>query len=264
MELIKITTKDGEQVCSARELHAFLEVATDFTNWCKRMFEYGFEAEKDFTPILAKTPTSEEGKDFTSILGKSTGGRPSTDYALTLDCAKEISMLQRTEKGKQARQYFIACEKAAKGNQLDLTNPKNILQIVQNWADEQEKRIAAENQIKALQPKVIFADAVAASETTILIGELAKILKQNGIEVGQNRLFETLREEGYLIKRQGSDYNMPTQISMEKGLFVIKETVIAHSDGHTSISKTPKVTGKGQQYFLNKFILKNNTQKQAS
>jgi anti-repressor protein len=240
MKTIKIDLQNGEQVCSARELYYFLEVGADFTHWCRRMFEYGFE----------------EGKDFSSFLTESTGGRPSTDYALNLDCAKEISMLQRTEKGKQARQYFIACEKAAKSKTIDLTDPKAILQIAQNWADEQEKRIAAEKQVKELIPKGLFADAVTTSKDCILIGELAKLLKQNGVEIGQNRLFEILRNDGYLIKRSGTDYNMPTQKSMELELFQIKETVVVHAGGNTSISKTPKVTGKGQLYFVNKFSLK--------
>ena len=106
------------------------------------------------------------------------------------------------------------------------------------------------------KPKVIFADAVSVSEGTILIGELAKILKGNGIEIGQNRLFEKLRRDGYLIKRKGTDYNAPTQKAMELGLFRVKETAITHSDGHVTISKTTKVTGKGQQYFINLFLEK--------
>ncbi|MEK5167189.1 phage antirepressor KilAC domain-containing protein, partial [Paenibacillus sp. FSL R5-0527] len=106
---------------------------------------------------------------------------------------------------------------------------------------------------EADRPKVLFADAVTASTTSILVGELAKILKQNGVEIGQNRLFAWLRENGYLISRRGTDYNMPTQRSMELGLFEIKETSISHSDGHVTINKTPKVTGKGQVYFINKF-----------
>ena len=108
--------------------------------------------------------------------------------------------------------------------------------------------------IQEMQPKALFADAVATSKTSILIGDLAKILKQNGVNIGQKRLFEWLRNHGYLVKRNGADYNMPTQRAMELGLFEIKETVITHADGHTTISKTPKVTGKGQQYFINKFL----------
>ncbi len=120
-----------------------------------------------------------------------------------------------------------------------------------------EERTAKERlQLEATEnkPKVIFADAVSVSDGTILIGELAKILKGNGIEIGQNRLFEKLRQDGYLIKRKGTDYNAPTQKAMELGLFRVKETAITHSDGHVTISKTTKVTGKGQQYFINLFL----------
>ena len=120
-----------------------------------------------------------------------------------------------------------------------------------------EERAAKERlQLEATEnkPKVIFADAVSVSEGTILIGELAKILKGNGIEIGQNRLFEKLRQDGYLIKRKGTDYNAPTQKAMDLGLFRVKETAITHSDGHVTISKTTKVTGKGQQYFINLFL----------
>lgn len=116
-------------------------------------------------------------------------------------------------------------------------------------AKEQLQLEATEN-----QPKVIFADAVSVSDGTILIGELAKILKGNGIDIGQNRLFEKLRQDGYLIKRKGTDYNAPTQMAMNLGLFRVKETAITHSDGHVTISKTTKVTGKGQQYFINLFL----------
>ena len=113
---------------------------------------------------------------------------------------------------------------------------------------------AANEQLEQQKPKVLFADAVSAAHTSILVGELAKLLKQNGVDIGQHRLFQYLRENGYLIKRRGSDYNMPTQYAMEHGWFEIKETAITHGDGHTSVNKTPKVTGKGQQYFINLFL----------
>lgn len=117
------------------------------------------------------------------------------------------------------------------------------------------KQIEERNrQIEVMQPKAIFADAVSASDKSILVGELAKFIKQNGVDMGQNRLFHWMRENGFLIRRRGADYNMPTQYSMELGLFNIKETTITHSDGHISISKTVKVTGKGQVYFINKFL----------
>jgi len=134
----------------------------------------------------------------------------------------------------------------------DITHNPNALADLLLQAGEQLKK--KDLIIQEMQPKAIFADAVSASHTSILVGELAKILKQNGVNIGQNRLFAVLRERGFLIKRKGSDWNMPTQKSMELGLFEMKETVISHADGHTSINKTVKVTGNGQQYFINLFL----------
>lgn len=134
-----------------------------------------------------------------------------------------------------------------------LLNPDTLIQLATNLKEERARREKLQEQIEQNKPKVIFADAVTASKTSILVGELAKLLKQNGVDIGQNRLFVWLRENGFLISRKGTDYNMPTQRSMEMGLFEIKETSITHSDGHITISKTPKVTGKGQVYFINKF-----------
>ena len=131
--------------------------------------------------------------------------------------------------------------------------PKTLPDALKAYASE----IEAHNQTKALleeqKPKVLFADAVSTSDTDILIGDLAKLLNQNGHSIGQNRLFERLRNEGFLISRKGSSYNSPTQRAMEMGLFRIKETAITHSDGRVSLNKTPKVTGKGQLYFINRY-----------
>lgn len=139
----------------------------------------------------------------------------------------------------------------------ELKEERNKNKALHDLAVEQDKHIARQNdRIATLEPKGIFADSVSASDTTILIGELAKIIKQNGTDIGQNRLFQWMRDQKYLIGRKGTDYNMPTQKSMKLGLFTIKETTINHSDGHVSISKTPKVTGKGQVYFVNKFLRK--------
>lgn len=135
-----------------------------------------------------------------------------------------------------------------------ILNPDYLLKVATALKEETDKRKALETKVQADAPKVLFADAVAASKSTVLVGELAKILKQNGVDMGEKRLFQWMRDNGYLIKRAGTDYNMPTQVSMELGLFRVKETVVSHSDGHTSVSKTPKVTGKGQTYFLNKFL----------
>ena len=135
-----------------------------------------------------------------------------------------------------------------------LLNPDTLIKLATDLKAEREKRIALEVQAEQDKPKVLFADAVSASHTSILVGELAKILKQNGVNIGQNRLFAELRDRGFLIKRKGSDWNMPTQKSMDMRLFEIKETIISHADGHTSINKTVKVTGTGQQYFINLFV----------
>ena len=134
-----------------------------------------------------------------------------------------------------------------------IESPDFLIQLATKLKEEKEARQQAEADLLEAKPKVLFADAVSASDSTILIGDLAKILKQNGHPIGQKRLFNWMREQGYLIKRQGADYNSPTQRAMEMGLFKIKETAISHSDGHVSVSKTTKVTGKGQQYFINKF-----------
>jgi len=141
-----------------------------------------------------------------------------------------------------------------------LQNPDTMIKLLQTLKAEKTAREAAEvnlveanEQIEQQRPKVVFADAVSASSTSILIGDMAKLLKQNGHEIGQKRLFDWLRNNGFLIRRYGADYNSPTQRGMEMKLFEIKETAISHSDGHVTISKTTKVTGKGQCYFVNLF-----------
>lgn len=148
---------------------------------------------------------------------------------------------------------FNVMEKKLK-NPLALPNFSNPAEAARAWADQFEKRKQAEQLIEAQKPKVIFAEAVSASKTSILVGELAKILRGNGIPIGQRRFFQWLRENGYLIKRKGTDYNMPTQKSMELGLFEIKEGSYVNGDGVNVITKTPKITGKGQNYFINKFL----------
>lgn len=127
-------------------------------------------------------------------------------------------------------------------------------QMAQGLLAAQKLLAEKDKRIEEMRPKEIFADAVSVSKTDILIGDLAKLIKQNGHDIGQKRLFAWLREKGYLIKRKGLDWNMPTQKAMEMKLFRVKETVVTHSDGHTTVNKTPKVTGKGQVYFVNKFL----------
>lgn len=146
---------------------------------------------------------------------------------------------------------YIAGEENMSEDELILKAMNVLNAKVENLRLENQK---LEDRIEEQKPKVLFADSVETSKTSVLIGELAKIIKQNGHDIGQNRLFEWLRINNYLISRKGTDYNMPTQKSMNLGLFEVKETSITHSDGHISISKTPKVTGKGQVYFVNKFV----------
>lgn len=231
-ELIKVTYDNDRPAVSARDLHDFLEVGARYNDWFPRMCEYGFT----------------EGEDYYSFLSNRVdglSGKPRQDAVITIDMAKEICMIQRNEKGKQARQYFLQIEK-------DWNSPEKVMARALQIAETKLK--ALETKVAADAPKVLFADAVSASRTSILVGELAKILKQNGVEIGPHRLFAWLRENGYLIRRNGSDFNMPTQRSMELGLFTVKETAITRSDGAVTVSKTPKVTGKGQQYFIQKFL----------
>lgn len=135
-----------------------------------------------------------------------------------------------------------------------MNDPDAWIKLLTALKEERQEKERLKLQAAENKPKVVFADAVSVSDGTILIGELAKILKGNGIDIGQNRLFERLRQNGFLIKRKGTDYNAPTQKAMELGLFRVKETAITHSEGHVTISKTTKVTGKGQQYFINYFL----------
>lgn len=135
-----------------------------------------------------------------------------------------------------------------------LSDPDTIIRLATALKGEREQREALESKVEQDKPKVVFADAVAVSESPMLIGELAKVIKQNGVDIGEKRLFGWLRAHGYLICRKGTDYNAPTQKSMDMGLFRVKETAITHSDGHVTVSRTTKVTGKGQQYFINKFL----------
>ena len=225
------------QTVSARELHKKLNIGTRFNDWFPRMTEYGFVEGTDFYSKMSKTEN---------------GGRPSTDYEISVDMAKQICMIQRTPEGKAVRQYLIDLEKAWNTPEQVMARALKIAnQSIENLKT-QNIALVADNE--RMRPKEVFADAVATSHTSILIGDLAKLLKQNGVDIGQKRLFIWMRDNGYLIKRKGSDWNMPTQKSMELGLFEVKESTVNNPDGSVRISKTTKVTGKGQQYFINKFL----------
>ncbi|CCB95234.1 phage antirepressor protein [Streptococcus salivarius JIM8777] len=231
--LINITLNENQEpVVSGRQLHQVLGVKTPYSMWFDRMVEYGFTENQDF---LLNNSVKQTGR----------GGHNKIDHVLKLDMAKEIAMIQRTDKGKEVRKYFIQVEK-------DFNSPEKIMARALLMADKKVHKLEA--QIEADRPKVLFADAVSASKSSCLIGELAKILKQNGIDIGQNKLFQWLRSNGYLISRRGDSWNQPTQKSMDLKLFELKKTNINHADGHTTTNTTTKVTGKGQQYFINKFL----------
>ncbi len=238
--LLKVEVNENQEpVISGRMLYEFLEVGSNYTTWFNRMIEYGFIENIDYVTC------------FPNLESENHGGQNKIDHALKLDMAKELSMIQRNEKGKQARQYFIGIER--KWNSPEKVMARALV-LANKKIESQNSVIERQTkQIEADKPKAIFADAVAASKQSVLIGELAKILKQNGFNTGEKRLFEWLRINKYLISRKGSDYNMPTQKSMDLGLFEIKETAVTHSDGHVTVNKTTKVTGKGQIYFINKF-----------
>ena len=199
----------------------------------------------------------DETEKLKAIISRS--GQNREMWFLTEDGLYEVLMQSRKPIAKQFKKEVKKILKTIRLNGMYATdklldNPDLAIQAFTKLKEEREKRLQLEHEAEINKPKVIFAEAVETSKTSILIGELAKLIKQNGIDMGQKRLFAWLRDNGYLIKiSKRTDYNMPTQRAMEMGLFEIKETAITHSDGHISISKTVKVTGKGQIYFINKF-----------
>ena len=241
-ELLKVNYDNDRITLSARELHEFLEVKTSFKDWFLRMCEYGFNESQDFNPLKNEQVRLEGNRQVK---------RTVQDYEITLDMAKEIAMIQRSDKGKEVRQYFLELERR-------WNSPEAVMNRALEYSRKQVKALMEEKQglieeNKELKPKALFADAVSASNESILIGQLAKLIRQNGYEIGQNRLFEWMRENEYLIKK-GERYNQPTQKSMDLGLFEVKERTITNPDGSTRITLTTKVTGKGQVYFINKFL----------
>lgn len=236
--MIPINYDMEQPTVSARDLHSGLAINTRFNDWFSRMTEYGFESGKDFYSKMSKT--------------SETGGRPAVDYQISVDMAKQICMIQRSEKGKQYRQYFIDLEKAWNTPEQVMARALKLADRTIDTLKEEKKKLIEDNE--RMKPKVIFADAVRASSSSILIGDLAKLLRQNGVDIGAKRLFEYLRNHGYLIKRKGSDWNMPTQKSMNMGLFEIKESTHIDGNGCNIVTRTPKATGKAQIYFVNKFV----------
>lgn len=247
------TKEDGTIAVSGRELHKGLEIGTRYNDWIERMLKYGFEENIDYIVESEKVHAQKRVRTYEQ-----------SDHIMTLDMAKEIAMIQRSEIGKQIRKYFIEVEKE---HQKLLDNqPKDSYMIddpverAKRWIEEAEQRKALETktqeqakQIEQYKPKVLFADTLASSNNSILIGELAKLITQGGYPIGQNKLFKWLRDNGFLCKN-GERYNLPTQYSIDMNLLDIKKRVINNSDGSSRVTRTTKVTGKGQNYFVNKFI----------
>ena len=231
-------TPEGKVEISGRQLHMKLNVKTRYNDWFSRMVEYGFVEGTDFYSNLSKT--------------SSDGGRPSTDHILTLNMAKEIAMLQRTPEGQEIRRYLIKVEE-------DWNSPEKVMARAVLMANNKVKELTTLTEIQqatieAQKPKVLFSDTVAGSSTSILIGELAKMIKQTGkVDIGQKRLFAWLREHGYLMQRGGIP-NYPTEKSLNLKVLEVKERTINNLDGSTRLTFTTMVTGKGQIYFVNKLI----------
>lgn len=233
-ELIKINYETEQPTVSARELHKALAIEKRFSAWFETNSQ-GFVEGEDFTSVLIGTEVPNNG-GFQH--------RELQDYKLSVDMAKHICLMSRTEKGKQCRQYLIDIEKA--WNTPELVMARGLKAAQQMIADQSKI-------IERMKPKEIFADAVSTSKQSILIGQLAKLICQNGHEIGQQRLFRWMRDNGYLMKH-GSNYNMPMQRYVEQGLFEIKESAVTNPDGSVRMTKTTVVTGKGQVYFINKFL----------
>ena len=242
-ELLKINYETEQPTVSARDLHEGLEIKSNFTTWFDRICEYGFTENIDYLLVFQKRNTNNPKNPVATY----------NDYQISVDMAKQICMIQRSEKGKLYRQYFIDLEKAWNTPEQVMARALKLADRTIDTLKEENKKLVEDNE--RMRPKEIFADAVSASNSSILIGDLAKLLRQNGVDTGQKRLFEQLRNEGYLMKT-GSSRNMPKQRYVADGLFQIKETVISNPDGSVRMTKTTKVTGKGQQYFLNKYLKK--------
>lgn len=227
--LIKVDTSQDRPTVLARNLHEFLEIGTQFSIWFDRMKTYGFEEHTDFEAINQKRLTAQ-GNETTY-----------TDYQLTIDTAKELCMIQRTERGKQARQYFLEIEKR-------WNDPSMVMARALRMADEKVKQL--ESKVEADKPKVLFAEAVEDSGDLILVKEMAVIISQRGFKIGQNQLFEYLRDNGYLCKKYGDMYNLPTK--RYQHLFKVTKRIIQNSKD-SRVRNTPKINGQGQVYFIKKF-----------
>lgn len=237
-----ITVNFDTQTVSARELHKTVGSTERFSSWFERQLQFGFVENEDYTTVKVLTEVQNNG---------GVQERELVDHNLSVDMAKHICMVQKNEKARKVRQYLIDLEKA-------WNTPEQVMARALKLADRTIEQLKSDNKvleqkIEHDKPKVIFSDAVSTSHTSILVGDLAKLICQNGVQIGQKRLFEWLRNNGYLIK-SGQSKNMPMQRYVEQGLFEVKESNVQNPDGSVRITKTTKVTGKVQVYFVNKFI----------
>lgn len=229
-EIINIRQHNGRQVVSARELHSFLEIGKDFTSWCKQMFEYGFEEGNDYTLTNLGEPDNQQFRN----------PNPKTDYGLTIECAKEICMIQRTDKGKQARTYFIECERKLKESLPKDLSRKEILLLALEAEERAEK---AQKLLDEAKPKVDFYDEVTESKDVLDFGQVAKLINKKGF--GRNNLFEFLRNKKVLMHN-----NNPYQSHIDNGYFKIVETRWTDRNGDTKINIKTVVFQKGVDYIL--------------
>lgn len=231
--IISVNYEKSEPTVSARELHKGLEVSERFQSWFGRQLKFGFVENEDFVGC----------KEFNTLAKQEL-----QDYQISIEMAKQICMIQRSDKGTKYRKYFIELEKA-------WNSPEQMMARALKMADSTIKNLESKNQLlleenERMKPKEIFADAVTASDTSILMRELAKILRQNGCEIGEKRLWAWMRENGYILKNSTE----PSQRAMEQGLFERIERTIQRGDKPPMVTSTTKLTGKAQQFFINKFL----------
>ncbi len=234
-EIIRVNYETEQPTVSARELYAALGIEKRFSAWFETNSQ-GFLEGEDFTSVLSGTVVNNGAH------------RDLQDYLLTMDMAKHICLMSRTDKGRQCRQYFIDLEKV-------WNTPEQVMARALKMANRSIARLKADNAVllaenRRMKPKEIFADAVSASDNAMLVRDVAKILRQNGAPIGEKRFYQWLRENGYICK--GS--TVPTQRAMELGLFEIVVRTVERGDGLPIETKTTRITGKGQQYFINKIL----------
>lgn len=216
-----------------------------YSNSRKALLDHVDEEDK----LTSRIVTAGQNRNQTII---NESGLYSLIFSSKLESAKRFKRWVTSEVLPAIRKHGVYATDNVIENTLN--NPDYIINVLTEYKKEKEHNLALKQQVNENKPKVLFADSVAGSDNSILVGELAKILKQNGVDIGQNRLFKWLRNNGYLIKKSGESYNLPTQKSMDLKILDIKKRIINNPDGSSKVSRTPKVTGKGQQYFINKFL----------